>query len=108
MSYACWITMDCGGLSPLNLGLNHNVTFNLRPMFVKALGGEGIRDLGELQCKDCIPLLLEGIESMMMEIHEYKELNPPNGWGNHRDALGTLETLLDYCKAAPNATMHVQ
>ena len=71
-----------------------NYTYNVSPMFRKALGGDGINDLHGLKCGQCVMKLQEGIKHMEENPKEYEMLNPSNGWGDFAGALKVLQDLL--------------
>lgn len=71
-----------------------NYTYNVSPMFRKALGGGGLDDLHDKKCADCIQVLKSAIKDMEENPDSYKVLNPPNKWGDYRGALTVLQNLL--------------
>lgn len=72
-------------------------TYNVAPMFSKALGEGGIRQLCGVNSKDAIDLLSLGIGRMTDNPEDYKELNPSNGWGSYEGALQVLLDLKEAC-----------
>jgi len=58
-------------------------TYNLAPMWCKALGINSTSDLGGMKCAD----LSEGLKTALVDIarnrREYEALNPANGWGDY-------------------------
>lgn len=87
-------------------GYDWNATYNLAPMFTKALGCS-IRDLEGRKCSEIAPILQAGIEAMLADWAAYEELNPWNGWGNAEGALKTLCELARWCSEVPDAALAI-
>ena len=105
MSYDVSVTVDAGGPERISVGESLNMTYNVAPMFRLALGGQGIKDLGE--CSSAIPRLLTGINAMLSQPETYRALNPANGWGDYEGTLRFLQQLLAQCQAAPEGRVEV-
>lgn len=75
-----------------------NYTYNVSPMYYKALGDFGLMQFHNKKAGDCIATLENGIKEMQDNSAEYIKLNPKNGWGNYGGALTVLKNLLDSCK----------
>lgn len=93
-------------------GYDRNYTFNVSPMFFRALAGTeiaeaGLRGLDGKLGSECAPLLTVMIERMEASPDAFKELNPPNGWGSYDGALHLLRELRRWCAEAPKARMRV-
>ena len=75
-----------------------NHTYNVYPMYLRAMGN-GLTDLlNGKKCKDVIPILQKGIASMEDDPDTYKKMNPPNGWGTYETALEFLKEILNACE----------
>ena len=118
MSYDISLTIDTGGKYPAHLTEYRSPTYNLEPMFRKALeaggidgmrmnGEEGKRSLDGMLAQDAIPVLTKALQDMRDKKAEYVELNPPNGWGRYENAVETFELLLQDCENHPKATVMV-
>ena len=69
-----------------------SMTWNVKPMFVRAMGDGGIHVLEGLPTEEAVPLLDVAIERMAdpKQKPNYEALNPPNGWGSYDTALKFL------------------
>lgn len=54
-----------------------------------------------------VALLELGISKLEDDPTHYSQFNAMNGWGTYDDLLSWLQTLLEQCKAHPNATIEV-
>lgn len=107
MSWDFGMEIDAGGLEPHSLHYDANYTYNVAPMFLEAMGGDGIRQLDGLIGEECLPLLGKAIADMVENPGKYKAMNPSNGWGDFDGALELLQTLVKWCNEAPKATMRI-
>ncbi len=107
MSYDICLVIDTGGSEPASLIEDRNMTYNVSPMFRKALKEGGVNKLDGKLAKDCINMLRDGIKDMQDKKAEYEKLNPSNGWGDYDSALNYLKRLLDDALAHPKATFKV-
>ena len=108
MSWDFSMFIDAGGEKPMRLdGLEANYTYNVHPMFARAFGGDGIRQLNNRTGAECITSLEQAIAAMEVEPAIYKAMNPPNGWGDYDSALNLLRELLRWSRLAPRARMVV-
>jgi hypothetical protein len=105
--------VDAGGDEPSYIeGYEANYTYNVAPMFSRALperptGRSGIRQLNGMRGGAAKELLTLAIGKMEAYPSEYKVLNPSNGWGDYDSALELLRELRRWCEAAPDARMRV-
>lgn len=107
MSYDVSLTIDTGGKEPREVVDCGNYTYNVAPMFAKALGGNGLRDLhGEAAWK-VIPKLEVAVSQMQEHANDYRQLNPPNGWGDYDGALAWLQGILASCKENPKCIIRI-
>lgn len=74
-----------------------NYTYNVNPMYKKALGSS-LSDLHGKSTKEVLNLLENGVIDMKYHKEDYKKLNPVNGYGNYKGALEFLERLYHGCK----------
>lgn len=84
-----------------------NITYNLSPMFKRAIDGGGINSLHGKRGEEVYTIVEDGIKDMKMYAHYYKELNPKNGWGSYEGALAYLEKILEGCIKYPLAVFYV-
>jgi hypothetical protein len=99
MSYDIKIMIQTGDDSYYPL-LEFNITYNLRPIFIKCMNNEnGIFSLHGLKCEEAIELLeIASIDLTDPEKYDsYEDLNPPNGWGDCNGAFSFILKLLAGC-----------
>lgn len=107
MSYDISLNIDTGGRYPATIVDCGNYTYNVAPMFARALGGKGLNDIDGEEAWKVIPKLEHAIEHMGTHAADYRELNPPNGWGNYDGALEYLRGVLKACKENPKCTIRI-
>lgn len=83
-----------------------NYTYNVGPMFYKALG-VGLGDLEGVVASEAIPRLRAAVADMVDNPVPYEAMNPSNGWGDYAGALRYLRKLLECCEENPLCTIHV-
>lgn len=109
MSYDIYMKVEpcktCGHqVDPLDI----NVTWNLSPMFIKALKAEnGINSLHTASGGNCLRVLDLAIQRMEKDFKEYEEMNPPNGWGDAKGALKTLKIILKICEKHRDGIIYI-
>ncbi len=106
MSYDVSMVIDTGGLKPAEVCDCGNYTYNVSPMFYKALDG-GLNGLHGVSGEDAAPRLLAAINYMKDTAAEMKLLNPENGWGNYEGAMKYLGDIVDGCLSHPKAKVDV-
>jgi len=75
-----------------------NHTYNVCPMYLRAMGN-GLTDLlNGKKCKDVIPILTKGRQEMIDNPKIYKKMNPPNGWGSYESAILFLGDIIIACE----------
>jgi len=78
-----WISMeiDTGGPEMVSVGdLDLNVTWNLTPIFIEALGLEkGIKSMDGELASNCIPYLENGVQRMNEDSNLFESMEPDNG-----------------------------
>lgn len=75
-------------------------TYNLTPMWRKAINlptFQSTRDMDGRTCADFAPALARGLLDAGSKSSEYRELDPPNGWGDYD---GFLEILVRFTRLA--------
>lgn len=75
-------------------------TYNLAPMFKKAIPG-GLKALDGMLAEDAAPILLTGINDMLTFPGQFEMLNPENGWGTYQGALYFLQQFQIACRQNP-------
>ena len=87
-----------------------NVTHNLIPMADAAGIGDAIwrpEELGLVQAIELIPFLEARLERLLAEPDRYRQLNPPNGWGNYEGFCDFVAAYLEACRKNPGARVRV-
>ena len=84
----------CGHKDEIDVG---NYTYNVSPMYKKAMGCSISEFNGKL-AKEVLDILSQGIYNMTNEPEVYKLMNPKNGYGNYEGALRFLQEIHDVCK----------
>lgn len=107
MSYDAAIVIETGkGLATVEeIG---NMTYNVGPMFNKALGAY-LGDFNNKTASDLIPIFEAGLKDITdaSKIEEYEAMNPSNGWGSHAGAISYLANILEALKRHPAATLEI-
>ena len=83
-----------------------NYTYNVAPMYAKAMGITP-SDLDGKKCSEVIPILRKGVLNMTENPRMYKVMNPPNGWGEYESALKFLEEIYKACVNNPKCKIEV-
>lgn len=107
MSYDVSLEIETGAGNWAEVAEVGNITYNVSPMFRKALAPDGLRGLDGHRAGECLRDLDAGVIHMTTYPAEYRELNPPNGWGNYEDTLRFLRRLRDLVKAHPATTIRI-
>ncbi len=101
MSWDIYLEINTGN-KYIEIGDGFDCTYNLAPMFYKALElKEGLRGLNGMEADGAIGYLQHAINEMKSNKEEYEKLNPKNGWGNYQNAIELLEWLLFKCNEHP-------
>lgn len=106
MSFDVYLEIDTGGEYTATVAEIGNITYNVNPMFHRALG-YGLRDTQGRNAGELLPELRKAIADMQTHPAIYATLNPPNGWGNAEGALKYLEGFAQACAAHPKTTVRV-
>lgn len=71
-------------------------TYNLTPMWAKAgIVQNATRELDGKSCAEMAPIALAGLADAWANAAAYRELDPPNGWGDYD---GFLEILTRFAR----------
>lgn len=99
---------DVGKDEPIDCELYwRNCTHNLAPMWHLAGVYDALYKSNNDTAEKYIEVLEKGIADMEARPEEYKELNPPNGWGNYEGALNFLKDFTNNCKEYPKSIIGV-
>jgi hypothetical protein len=107
MSFSVRLAIDTGGEYNATIADVGDPTYNMAPMFTKALG-ESIRELDGRTAADVVKQLEEACYDMDERPSIYEALNPPNGWGSYTGARQFLSRFLGLCRDHPKATVEVR
>lgn len=81
-------------------------TYNLTPMWRRAGVVEGsTRDLDGRPTAEVAPIALAGLVDAWTHEAEYRELEPPNGWGDFEGFIEILTRLTALCYAHPKGVL---
>ena len=89
---------------------SRNITHNLGKMADAAGIYEALwrpEEVGFTKAKDLIAPLEKGLAKLKEKPDHFKELNPPNGWGNYEGLVDFVEEYLAKCKELPEANVRV-
>ena len=107
MSWDVHLEADLGAGEPVRVGdLDANYTYNVSPMF-SAVIGTGLDDLDGIRASEMADKCTAILDAFNREPAKFKAMNPTNGWGDFEGARNFIQTILDACRAAPNATLRV-
>lgn len=110
MSYDVNFVIDTGDEYPTEIGGDYlNYTYNCGPMFRLALGGNGLYDLHGKLAGDMREKLTAAVAHMEHPDNTavYEEMNPANGWGDHRSATEFLNLVKVKAHKHPRATIMI-
>ena len=78
-------------------------TYNLTPMWRKAVGIETTSDFDGQRASDLAPRLMLGLVDAWSKPAEYRELDPQNGWGDYDGFVKILARFTSLCLQHPKA-----
>ena len=107
MSYDIWLEIDTGTGEMHEVVEIGNMTSNVAPMWRKAMPPDGLAGLDGRRCADVIGDLQVAVEVMEKYPDVYRELNPPNGWGDYESALEYLTRMRDMAQQHPACTIRI-
>jgi hypothetical protein len=106
VSWDIYLDIDTGGPKPAQVCEVGNMTWNVDPMYVRAMG-ISLSELDGRIAGDVMAHLRTGLTNMEDCPDIYKEMNPPNGWGDYHSALKYLQEITHACAQHPRATIRV-
>lgn len=109
MSLDLWLTVDTGGTEPATIdGFEWNYTHNVNPMWRRLFDDQSLGQFLEgkkvWQTEDA---LRRAVIQMALHMDTFRELNPPNGWGDADTAFEALLRVLEAAVKHPNASWGV-
>lgn len=107
MSYSVWLEIDTGSDEPQTVIEIGNYTTNVGPMWCDALGGKLLREYADAPCSEAAGPLADAVKRMEADPDKYREMNPPNGWGDYEGALGFLRRIAEACASHPKCTIGI-
>ena len=111
MSIDIWLHMeiDTGGpeLTDINLGDDWDITHNVAPMWQLAGCYDALYKSNGRLAGEILPELDAALVDMQNYPAKYKELNPPNGWGDYDSAIYFLSRVIDNFRKYPKAIIGV-
>lgn len=109
MSWDTYLAIDTGGDEPAIVVDVGNYTYNVSPMYRKALKEVegGFSGLNGFSAEKAAPLIELAISRMIVSPETYREMEPDNKWGNYEGAIRYLRDLLDACKKHPKAFIEI-
>lgn len=97
MSAGYWLEVDLPGMSePLQVGQNHNCTYNLGPM-LRAAGFPQWAALLGAPASEVGGVLTSVADELRRAPDRYRQYNPANGWGSYEGALEFLNNFAGDC-----------
>lgn len=99
MSYDVTLTINTGH-QYMDVYYVGNMTYNVAPMYKLALGIR-FAELDGKQSADCIDMLEKAVAHMEANPGTYREMNPPNGWGDYETALAFFDEVRKACRNHP-------
>lgn len=109
MSYDVSLEIDTGAPEedwPVAVEIG-NYTSNVWLMWLTALNGVSLRDFNHVPCSEAAGPLAEAVRRMEADPDTYREMNPPNGWGDYEGALAYLRRLSEACATHPKCRIRV-
>ena len=106
MGYSIYLEIDTGAGNMAQCGEIGGMTYNVSPMYVKAVGNT-LSSFNGMDASESIPALVAGVAAMESDPEAYRAMNPPNGWGDYEVALDYLRKLLKACQDHPLARIVV-
>ena len=84
-----------------------NITHNLNKMADAADLYEALWRPEATKAIQLVPLLLSGLNNLVINPQKYKALNPPNNWGDYYDLVEFVTHYLIACVENPDAEISV-
>jgi hypothetical protein len=100
VSASLWLVSPC---ECCDVDLCH-MTYNLTPMLREA-GMPPWRDFIDMPAARASHIWRNVREKLVADPDRFKELNPPNGWGDYDGAVEQLGLMVDRCAKHPQLTV---
>lgn len=84
-----------------------NITHNLVPMWKEAGIYDSLYYSDDLEAREVLPILIDGLVDMTKYPDKYKKLNSPNGWGTYDNAVRWLAMLIEEFKENPEGIIEI-
>jgi hypothetical protein len=98
------ITLDDGYVTIVEVVDGH--TYNLTPMWRKAgIVTAGTSDLEGRSTAEMAPILQAGLADALSNEAAYRQLDPPNGWGDYDGFIEILTRLTRLCHSHPKGIL---
>lgn len=106
MSWGVDIEVDHGDGYATVIEVVDGHTYNLTPMWRRAgVVSEGSRDLDGRNAGEMRGVLAQAVADARANEAAYRELDPPNGWGDYDGFLEILMRLERLCREHPTGTL---
>ena len=102
MSADIWL--EHGGDTVVVDDTTFNLTYNLTPMLCAA-GMPAWSEFIGMRAGDAGPIWQSVADELRRDPDRYKDLNPPNGWGDYDGAVEVISALAAACAKHPDATV---
>lgn len=107
MSYNAYLMIDTGAPDPQCAVEIGDYTSNVSPMWRDALAGRPLREFHDAPCSEAAGPLADAVQRMEADPGKYREMNPPNGWGDYEGALRYLRRLAEACAKHSKCTIKI-
>lgn len=106
MSWSAWIDVDHADGYSSNFEVVSSHTGNLSPMWRRAgVFTDGSRELQGKTTAELAPILLAGLVDAWTHEHDYRALEPDNGWGDFDGFVEILTKFARLCHQHPTGTI---
>ena len=107
MGWDVYLEADLGSGGAVQVGdLDAHYTYNVSPMF-SAVIGTGLNELDGIRASEMAEKCVAILDAFNRDPAKFKAMNPSNGWGDFEGARKFIQTILNACREAPNATLRV-
>lgn len=107
MSYNAYLYVDTGASEPVCVAELGDYTSNVGVMWFDALGDKRLRDFDNAPCSEAAGPLADAVKRMEADPGKYREMNPPNGWGDYEGALRYLRRIAEASAQHPKCTIRI-